>query len=156
MQIFPLLVLYGLHLFVFCLMSFKKILLVEIKDLTYLCREYDAHVTLVHIHSTQVWSVEGGALVVIVSFWFVTFWMLTSSTDIFGKFRRLSHSLLRYSTAPTMTTCLSSWSWKLEALRGITKFLKPIRGLFGSANRQTTTWFFRRLGELDLSWKGNK
>ena len=68
MQIFPLLVLYGLHLFVFCLMSFKKILLVEIKDLTYLCREYDAHVTLVHIHSTQVWSVEGGALVVIVSF----------------------------------------------------------------------------------------
>ena len=68
MQIFPLLVLYGLHLFVFCLMSFKKSLLVEIKDLTYLCREYDAHVTLVHIHSTQVWSVEGGALVVIVSF----------------------------------------------------------------------------------------
>ena len=44
------------------------ILLVEIKDITYLCREYDAHVTLVHIHSTQVWSVEGGALVVIVSF----------------------------------------------------------------------------------------
>ena len=46
-------------------MSFKRSL-VEIKDITYLCREYDAHVTLVHIHSTQVWSVEGGALEVIV------------------------------------------------------------------------------------------
>ena len=43
-----------------------KILLVEIEDTTYLCREYDAHVTLVHIHSTQVWSAEGGALEVIV------------------------------------------------------------------------------------------
>ena len=102
--------LYGLHHFVFYLMSFRKNPLS--RDITYLCREYDAHVTLVHIHSTQVWSVEGGALEVIVLlifFYLVLLWMLTSSTDIFGKFRRVSHSLLRYSTAPTMTTCLSSW-----------------------------------------------
>ena len=91
----------------FCLLSD-----VEIKNITYLCREYDAHVTLVHIDSTQVWSVEGGTLEVIVLltlFDLLLLWMLTSSTDIFGKFRRVSHSLLRYSTAPTMTTCLSSW-----------------------------------------------
>ena len=56
--------LYGLHHFVFYLMSFRKNPLG--RDITYLCREYDAHVTLVHIHSTQVWSVEGGALEVIV------------------------------------------------------------------------------------------
>merc|ERR1719370_1665034 len=65
------------------------------------------------------------------------------TTEIFGKFRRVFHSLLMYSTLPTITTCFSSWKWKLEALRGITKFLKPIRGLSGSANRQTTTCPFR-------------
>ena len=74
---------------------------------------------------------------------FLYSFILTFKTEIFGKLCSVFHSLLMYSIDPTITTCLSSWKWKFEALRGITRFLRPIRGLSGSAKRQTTTWPFR-------------
>ena len=59
---------------------------------------------------------------------------------IFGKLQIFFHSFFMYSLSPTRTTCFSSSSSKLLALRGMMRFLKPIMAEWASAKTQTTMW----------------
>ena len=74
--------------------------------------EYHTHITQIYVDRPQISSTEGWTLTKlnrISWFFFKLSRLLTLRTDILGRFWRVFHSLLRYSTAPTMTTCLSSW-----------------------------------------------
>ena len=72
------------------------------------------------------------------------FHSLTILTYTSGKLLNDSHSLLKYSSLPKTTIALSSSLLKQEALRGMMKFTRPIRGEDVSANKDTTTWLRMR------------